>query len=123
MHAGQQQVDGSQQACGKCTRRVMHGAAGVDDVQSSGRLGRRESEISYKPSGAFLTAAKRRSTDACLMTYTRPILVPPGSPGAHCVSRCVCRAWLCGEDRDSGCLYAHPYDALRHITDCVMVMP
>ena len=37
------------------------------------------------------------------MTYARSILVPPGSPGTyHYVSRCVRRAWLCGEDRESG---------------------
>lgn len=42
------------------------------------------------------------------MTYARSILVPPGSPGTyHCVSRCVRRAWLCGEDRDSGRSYEH----------------
>jgi len=42
------------------------------------------------------------------MTYARSILVPPGSPGTyHCVSRCVRRAWLCGEDRDSGRSYQH----------------
>ena len=40
------------------------------------------------------------------MTYARSILVPPGSPGTyHCVSRCVRRAWLCGEDRESGRSY------------------
>ena len=42
------------------------------------------------------------------MTYARSILVPPGSPGTyHCVSRCVLRAWLCGEDRESGRSYEH----------------
>lgn len=42
------------------------------------------------------------------MTCARSILVPPGSPGTyHCVSRCVRRAWLCGEDRDSGRSYEH----------------
>jgi hypothetical protein len=55
----------------------------------------RESEISYKTSSNFLTAAAHRSVDACRMTYARSILVPPGSPGTyHCVSRCVRRAWL-----------------------------
>jgi len=34
------------------------------------------------------------------MTYARSILIPKGSPGTfHCVSRCVRRAFLCGEDR------------------------
>ena len=42
------------------------------------------------------------------MTYARSILVPVGSPGTyHCVSRCVRRAWLCGEDRESGRSYEH----------------
>ena len=42
------------------------------------------------------------------MTYARSILAPPGSPGTyHCVSRCVRRAWLCGEDRDGGRSYEH----------------
>ncbi len=42
------------------------------------------------------------------MTYARSILAPVGSPGTyHCVSRCVRRAWLCGEDRESGRSYEH----------------
>jgi len=42
------------------------------------------------------------------MTYARSILAPPGSPGTyHCVSRCVRRAWLCGEDRESGRSFEH----------------
>ena len=68
----------------------------------------RESEISYKTSSRFLTAPAHRSVDACRMTYARSILAPPGSPGTyHCVSRCVRRAWLCGEDRESGRSYEH----------------
>mgnify|MGYP000602936804 CR=1 FL=1 len=42
------------------------------------------------------------------MTYARSILVLPSSPGTyHCVSRCVRRAWLCGDDRESGRSYEH----------------
>ncbi|MDZ4327933.1 MAG: hypothetical protein U1A73_23355 [Pseudomonas sp.] len=42
------------------------------------------------------------------MTYPRNQLVPPGSPGTyHCVSRCVRRAFLCGEDRYSGQSFEH----------------
>lgn len=37
------------------------------------------------------------------MTYARKILIPKGSPGTfHCVSPCVRRAFLCGEDRLTG---------------------
>jgi len=50
----------------------------------------------------------RRLADAGAMTYARSILAPPGSPGTyHCVSRCVRRAWLCGEDQGSGRSYEH----------------
>ena len=42
------------------------------------------------------------------MTYARSILAPAGSPGTyHCVSRCVRRVWLCGEDRESGRSFEH----------------
>ena len=42
------------------------------------------------------------------MTYARSQLVPPGAPGIyHCVSRCVRRAFLCGEDRYTGQSFEH----------------
>ncbi len=42
------------------------------------------------------------------MTYPRSQLVPPGSPGVyHCVSRCVRRAFLCGDDRYNGQSFEH----------------
>jgi len=42
------------------------------------------------------------------MTYARSILIPPGSPATfHCVSRCVRRAFLCGEDRFTGKSFEH----------------
>jgi hypothetical protein len=42
------------------------------------------------------------------MTYARSQLIPTGSPGTfHCVSRCVRRAFLCGEDRYRGQSFEH----------------
>ncbi len=42
------------------------------------------------------------------MTYPRRQLVPPGAPGTyHCVSRCVRRAFLCGQDAYSGRSFEH----------------
>ena len=42
------------------------------------------------------------------MTYARSSLVPPGAPGLyHCVSRCVRRAFLCGDDQHSGQSFEH----------------
>ena len=42
------------------------------------------------------------------MTYARSTLIPTGSAGTfHCVSRCVRRAFLCGEDRLTGRSFEH----------------
>ena len=42
------------------------------------------------------------------MTYARSQLIPAGSRGTfHCVSRCVRRAFLCGQDRYSGQSFEH----------------
>jgi hypothetical protein len=49
-----------------------------------------------------------RAVSLCSMTYPRSTLVPPGAPGAyHCVSRCVRRAFLCGEDGYTGRSFEH----------------
>jgi REP element-mobilizing transposase RayT len=75
---------------------------------ASRRKDTQESEFSYKPSGAFPTDWCQRWADAASMTYARSILIPPGSPGTfHCVSRCVRRAFLCGEDRLTGRSFEH----------------
>ena len=42
------------------------------------------------------------------MTYPRLHIVDPQAAGFfHCISRCVRRAFLCGEDAYSGCSYEH----------------
>ncbi|MEO8011444.1 MAG: hypothetical protein ABI650_07365, partial [Dokdonella sp.] len=42
------------------------------------------------------------------MTSPRSQLVDPYTPGFyHCMSRCVRRAWLCGEDRLTGQSFEH----------------
>jgi len=67
-----------------------------------------QSEFSYRFSGIWLTDVLRRGGDDGSMTYARSILIPPGSPATfHCVSRCVRRAFLCGEDRFTGKSFEH----------------
>jgi len=67
-----------------------------------------DSEISYTPIRQSLTDGPLRRRHAVVMTYPRNQLVPPGSPGTyHCVSRCVRRAFLCGEDHYSGQSFEH----------------
>jgi len=42
------------------------------------------------------------------MGYPRRLYVPPDTPGTyHCVSRCVRRAFLCGNDPVTGRSFAH----------------
>lgn len=60
------------------------------------------------------------------MTYPRSTLVPPGAPGVfHCVSRCVRRALLCGEDSYTGRSFEHRRqwveDRLREIGEIFAV--
>lgn len=48
------------------------------------------------------------ATQTAAMGYPRHHLVPPGAPGLyHCYSRCVRRAYLCGEDPVSGQSFEH----------------
>ena len=66
------------------------------------------SENSYTATRHLPTDARWHGRHAVAMTYPRHQLVAPGSPGVyHCVSRCVRRAFLCGEDRYSGQSFEH----------------
>lgn len=53
------------------------------------------------------------------MGYPRAYLVDPDAPGFfHCVSRCVRRAWLCGDDPLSGLNFDHRRDWIeQRLTD------
>ena len=58
------------------------------------------------------------------MTDARSILIPHGSPGTfHCVSRCVRRAFLWGEDRLTGRSFElrrqWVEDRIRHVAEFV----
>ena len=60
------------------------------------------------------------------MRYPRHHIVNPSAPGFfHCISRCVRRAFLCGEDVYSGCSYEHRKawveDRLRELAECFAV--
>ena len=49
------------------------------------------------------------------MTYPRAHLVDAENGGLyHCLSRCVRRAWLCGEDAASGHSFEHRKEWVEH---------
>jgi REP element-mobilizing transposase RayT len=49
-----------------------------------------------------------KSAEQCRMGYARSLLIDSSVPGVyHCVSRCVRRAFLCGEDTPSGRNFDH----------------
>jgi hypothetical protein len=56
----------------------------------------------------WLLPATRREEQGMFMTYPRLQTVDSDTPGFfHCMSRCVRRAFLCGEDVYSGRSYEH----------------
>src|SRR6202012_4069660 len=56
----------------------------------------------------WLLPATRREEQGMFMTYPRLQTVDSDTPGFfHCISRCVRRAFLCGEDVYSGRSYEH----------------
>jgi REP element-mobilizing transposase RayT len=64
--------------------------------------------ISYTPNSHPPTDMRRVASEAAAMTSARSHLVDPAAPGFyHCVSRCVRRAFLCGEDGLSGRSFEH----------------
>jgi len=60
------------------------------------------------------TDARRAASDDLLMTQARALLVPPRQAGHyHCVTRCVRRAWLCGEDKLTRRDFSHRKDIVE----------
>jgi len=56
------------------------------------------------------------------MTYSRRQLIPTGSPGTfHCVSRCVRRAFLSGQDKYSGESFEWVEDRLHQLAEIFAV--
>ncbi len=63
---------------------------------------------SYTIAGDFLIPACWMTCDTGFMTYPRSQIAPPDEPGFfHVVSRCVRRAFLCGDDEFSGKNFDH----------------
>jgi hypothetical protein len=61
-----------------------------------------------KPQKAYANLGSTINFGICAMAAPRSVLVSlEDTPWYHCVSRCVRRAFLCGEDRLSGMSFEH----------------
>jgi len=64
--------------------------------------------FSYSHVRFFRPGRRRFRATIHRMGYPRCHLVDPAAPGTyHCVSRCVRRAWLCGQDELAGRSFEH----------------
>ena len=71
-------------------------------------------ELFLQPKRQMTTDAREVASDDSLMTQARALLVPPRQAGHyHCVTRCVRRAWLCGQDKLTRRDFSHRKDIVE----------